>query len=124
VELQESGIGVLAGPSIGIYPEQDSTGGAARGICEELLLTFRFPRQARAKHFQQCYEFLPLRNRGLGALAVRRAATSPIFVTATPTCALSQARPLLWLARRAGAQDFARSTRARACLTPRLPRNH
>src|SRR5262245_7972813 len=69
-------------------------------------------------------EFLPLRNRGLGALAVTRPATSPIFVTATPTCALSQARPLLWLARRAGAQDFARSTRARACLTPRLPRNH
>jgi len=26
--------------------------------------------QASAEHFQQCAEFLPLRNRGLGALAV------------------------------------------------------
>ena len=26
-------------------------------------------RQASAKHFQQCAEFLPLRNRGLGPLA-------------------------------------------------------
>jgi hypothetical protein len=27
-------------------------------------------RQASAEHFQQCAEFLPLRNRGLGPLAV------------------------------------------------------
>jgi hypothetical protein len=32
--------------------------------------TLRISRQAGAEHFQQCAEFLPLRNRGLGALAV------------------------------------------------------
>src|SRR5262245_12376074 len=84
----------------------------------------RISYQASAEHFEQCAEFPLLCNRGLGPLAVTRPPTSPIFVTATPRCALSQARPLLWLARRAGAQDFARSTRARACLTPRLPRSH
>ena len=42
---------------------------------------------------------------------------------AMPRCAQPLAQPSLWLARRAGASDSARSTRGRACLTPRLPRN-
>jgi len=42
---------------------------------------------------------------------------------AMPRCAQPLAQPPLWLARRAGASDSARSTRGRACLTPRLPRN-
>jgi hypothetical protein len=48
------------------------------------FLDFTYSCQASAEHFQQCAEFLPLRNRGLGALAVtvlpvpiaRRAATT------------------------------------------------
>jgi hypothetical protein len=43
---------------------------------------------------------------------------------AMPRCARSLARPSRWLAQRAGALDSARSTRARACLTQRPPRNH
>jgi hypothetical protein len=34
------------------------------------LCEFTYSPQASAKHFQQCAEFLPLRNRGLGTLAV------------------------------------------------------
>ena len=33
-------------------------------------LDFMYSSQASAEHFQQCAEFLPLRNRGLGPLAV------------------------------------------------------
>ena len=40
-----------------------------------------------------------------------------------PRCARSLARPSLWLARQAGASGSGRSTRAPACLTPRLPHN-
>jgi hypothetical protein len=47
-------------------------------------LDFMYSSQASAEHFQQCAEFLPLRNRSLGPLAVpvlpvalaRRAATA------------------------------------------------
>jgi hypothetical protein len=40
------------------------------GHVEEALLDFTCSCQASAEHFQQCAEFLPLRNRGLGPLAV------------------------------------------------------
>jgi hypothetical protein len=62
-----------------------ASGSTARGEgCTNPLLDFTCSRQASAKHFQQCAEFLPLRNRGLGPLAVtvlpvplaRRAAAS------------------------------------------------
>ena len=33
-------------------------------------LHFMYSCQASAEHFQQCAEFLPVRNRGLGPLAV------------------------------------------------------
>src|SRR5215472_16716706 len=43
---------------------------------------------------------------------------------AMPRCERLLAQPSLSLARRAVVSDSVRSTQGRACLTPRLPRNH
>jgi hypothetical protein len=44
-------------------------------------------RQASAQHFQQCAEFLPLRNRGLGSLAVTVLPITVASRAATTACA-------------------------------------
>ena len=45
-------------------------GGHRGGLHNHALFDFRCSCQASAEHFQQCAEFLLLRNRGLRALAV------------------------------------------------------
>jgi hypothetical protein len=47
----------------------EELGGHAGGL-HHALLDFTCSGQASAEHFQHCTEFLPLRNRGLGPLAV------------------------------------------------------
>jgi hypothetical protein len=69
---------------------------AVNPLCK--FCEFTHSPQASAKHFQQCAEFLPLRNRGFGTLAVtilpvpfaRRAA-------ATARAAVQPAAPLFGL---------------------------
>src|SRR6516162_5088164 len=62
------------------------------GCTNHALLDFMYSCQPSAEHFEQCAEFLPLRNRGLGPLAVtilpialarRPAATSCAAVQST-----------------------------------------
>jgi hypothetical protein len=47
-------------------------------------------RQASAEHLQQCGEFLPLRNRGLGSLAVTVLAIALARRAAATACAAVQ----------------------------------
>ena len=48
----------------------ENTKTAPRSVRAATVLRHRLISQASAEHFQQCAEFLPLRNRGLGSLAV------------------------------------------------------
>jgi hypothetical protein len=48
---------------------------------------FTYSCQASAEHFQQCAEFLPLRNRGLGALAATVLPIALASRAATTACA-------------------------------------
>jgi len=65
------------------------------GGLHHALLGLRCSCQPSAKHFQQCAEFLPLRNRGLGPLAVT---VLPIPLagrgTATSCAAVQSTAPL------------------------------
>src|SRR5262252_5763095 len=68
-------------------------------------LDFTYPCQASAEHFQQCAEFLPLRNRGLGPLAVtvlpipfaRRAPATPCAAVQSTVAFFRCWRPALYL---------------------------
>src|SRR5262249_55575976 len=53
-----------------LQPDQNSTCERLYGHDYALLDFYAFSCQASAEHFQQRTEFLPLRNRGLGPLAV------------------------------------------------------
>ena len=50
--------------------EQERVDGAAEIVDDGVALERTYLRQASAEHLQQCAEFLPLSNRGLGPLAV------------------------------------------------------
>jgi hypothetical protein len=84
--------------------------------------------QASAEHFQQCAEFLPLRNRGLGPLAVtvlpisltRRAATTPC--AAVPSAAsFCRRRPSICRTRIAHGDGVDPQGRAFSCLPRASP---
>src|SRR5262249_8995088 len=96
-----------------------------RAACPSMMpaqaLDFTFSCQARAEHLQQCAEFLPLRNRGLGPLAV---AVLPIpFArrgTAT-SCAAVQSTAALF--RRWRPAGFGQAHRRAPIITERRGRN-
>ena len=65
--------------------------------------------QARAEHLQQCAEFLPLRNRGLGPLAVT--VLSILFARRAAATACNRQRPFFVAGDRQGFPLFVRSPR-------------
>jgi len=94
-------------------------GGCARDTCWDgrACLGVTHSSQASAEHFQQCAEFLPLRNRGLGPLAVpvlpipfaRRAA-------ATACAAVQSTAPFFRRWRPAGLPAFGPRSAPPGCL--------
>src|SRR5262249_49775628 len=83
--------------------------------------TFTCSRQASAKHFQQCAEFLPLRNPRLGALAVTVLPIPFARRPAATVCAAVQSTaPLLGRLRSAGLGQAHRGARI---ITARGGRN-